>query len=219
MSFSDGRVRSIAGEPVRLPWSTCPGAAAGLASLVGSSLTTSLRSLRNLYEPSLHCTHFFDLAQLVLSHAASGRTERFYEVLGWASGPIKYASLRRDGEVVLDWKIDAGTITQPQSFAGVGLGQGFVRWCTDNLDDDSAEAAFILRRAASMLATVSLPFDDFAVAADTGLQPGVCFTAQPQHIRIAARNVGSTRDYSTSARGMLEGFPVAIGRHDESADG
>jgi hypothetical protein len=48
--------------------------------------------------------------------------------------------------------------------------------------------------------------DDSAVAADSGLSAGVCFTAQPERIQMALRNVGSARNYGSSAQGMLEGF-------------
>ncbi len=218
LTFADDVVRSVTGEVVRLPWSTCPGAAEGLRSLVGAPLTTSLRSLRSLYEPSLHCTHFFDLTQLALAHAAARRTERWYEVISWTTGPTKHARLRRDGHLVFDWTIEDGRINQPEAFAGVELGQGFLRWCTDNLDDDTAEAAFVLRRAASMSMIAGLPMDSFAVAADSGLQPGVCFTAQPQRIQIATRHVGSMRDYSESSDGMLHGFGSA-GRGDHESGG
>src|SRR5262249_41362523 len=46
LEFGEGRVRSATGEAVRLPWATCPGAAAGLAQLQGTTLTTSLTQLR-----------------------------------------------------------------------------------------------------------------------------------------------------------------------------
>lgn len=209
LHVADNRVRSIAGEAVRLPWTTCPGAAAGLSSLVGTELTTSLPVLRELYDASGHCTHFFDLAQLTLAHAASGRKERSYEAISHPAGSATAASLLRDGQTLLQWTIEDGTITAPDSFAGVGLRQGFVRWCAQHLDDDAAEAAFVLRRAASMSSVANLRLDDYAMVAQSGLSPGVCFTAQPERITIAFRNVGSQRDYSTSPDAMLAGFDEA----------
>jgi hypothetical protein len=210
LRFSDGCVTSVSGEPVRLPWSTCPGAASGLATLVGTRLTTSLRHNRHLFEPVEHCTHFFDLAQLTLSHAASGRSKRLYDILCWEDGPTKTAQLHRDGELILDWSIEGGTINQPSKFAGVGMREGFVRWCSENLDDDTAEAAFALRRAASMSVISSLVMDDYPVVTASGLTSGVCYTAQPQRIDLANRHYGSQRDYSAGFDGMLDGFDEAL---------
>jgi hypothetical protein len=211
--FADGRISSVTGEPVRLPWSTCPEAANGLASLVGKELTTSLRELRDLYDASSHCTHFFDLAQLTVAQAASGRRGRSYEAVGKTTGRTTHASLHRDGDLALEWTIEDGTITHPADFAGVTLRQGFVRWCSQHLDDDDdAEAAFVLRRVASMAPGATQPLDEYAVAAECGVAVGACFTAQPARIQIALRNVGSGRDYSVDSRGMLEGFDEALSR-------
>jgi hypothetical protein len=209
LEFGDGRVRTATGEAVRLPWATCPGAAAGLAQLHGTTLTTSLAQLRQRYDPTAHCTHFFDLAQLTLAHAARGGTERFYEAVSCVAGDTTAASLTRDGRTVLEWTIQNGRIREPASFSGVGLREGFVRWCEAHLDDETAEAAFVLRRAASMAGVANMRLDDYAVVADSGLPPGVCFTAQPQNVKVAFRHVGSQRDYSQSGEGMLDGFEAA----------
>jgi hypothetical protein len=206
LRFEDGRVRSVIGEAVRLPWTTCPAAASKLASLAGTELTTSLRRLRSLVDTANHCTHFFDLAQLALSQAASGRKERSYEAVCGPNGARMDASLRRDGLPVLEWTIENGRITGPAQFAGVGLRHRFVEWCTQNLDDEAAEAAFVLRRAATISGVAGIRLDDFADVAASGLPPGVCFTAQPERIHVAFRNLGSQRDYSDSPSGMLDGF-------------
>jgi hypothetical protein len=203
------RVLSATGEAVRLPWATCPGAAAGLAQLEGTTLTTSLAQLRRRYDPTTQCTHFFDLAQLAMAHAARGGQRRFYEAVSSAEGATTEASLTRDGRKVLDWKTENGRITAPEFFAGVGLREGFVRWCEAHLDDDAAEAAFVLRRAASMAGVANMRLDDYALVGDSGLQPGTCFTAQPQNVIVAFRHVGSQRDYSTTGEGMLHGFDQA----------
>jgi hypothetical protein len=209
LDFDDNRVRSITGEAVRLPWATCPGAAAGLAQLQGTTLTTSLAQLRSRYDPTAHCTHFFDLAQLTIAHASRGRKERVYEAVCSAVGDTTVASLTSDGQIVLEWTVRAGQIIEPARFAGVGLRQGFVRWCAARLDDDAAEEAFVLRRAASMVGVANMRLDDYALVADSGLLPGVCYTAQPENIKVAFRHVGSQRDYSGSGAGMLNGFEEA----------
>jgi hypothetical protein len=212
LTFDGDQVVSVTGEAVRLPWVTCPAAAGGLASLVGTSLTSSLAQLRRRYAPSIHCTHFFDLAQLTLAHAARGVDRRTYEIVSRCVGSSTIARLRRDGEGILEWTVDGGTITTPERFAGVGLRQGFVRWCEANLDEDAAEAAFVLRRATSMTVVANLRMDDYSVVTDSGLPAGTCFTSQPERRMVAFRQTGSQRDYSSSSQRMLEGFEEARDR-------
>jgi hypothetical protein len=210
LQFAGGLIESVTGEAVRLPWTTCPGAAAGLASLVGTELTTSLRALRDRYDPSDHCTHFFDLAQLAVGHAARGGTPVSYDAVCDPSGGRIDASLRRNGELVLQWTVEDGTITGPAPFAGVGLREGFLGWCVRNLDDDAAEAAFVLRRAAGISGVAGIRLDDYRTVGSSGLSPGACFTAQAERIQVAWRNVGSQRDYRDGPEGMLEGFDEAV---------
>jgi hypothetical protein len=210
LTFSGDTVTSVTGEAVRLPWATCPGAAAGLTSLAGTELTASLSRLRRLYDPRANCTHFFDLAQLTMAHAASGRERRFYEVVARAEGGRTAASLARDGTILLRWTIEGGSIVEPAQFAGVGLREGFVRWCEQQFDDDGAEAAFVLRRAAGMSGIANMDMDSYAVVAESGIGPGVCFTSQPEHIRVAFRNTGSARDYSAGGEDMLDGFAESL---------
>jgi hypothetical protein len=210
LTFSGNTVTSVTGVAVRLPWATCPGAAAGLASLAGTELTTSLPRLRRLYDPRGNCTHFFDLAQLTMAHAASGRERRFYEVLARPEGGRTAASLTRDGETLLLWTIEGGRIVEPEQFAGVGLREGFVRWCEQQFDDDGAEAAFVLRRAAGMSGIANMDMDKYAVVAESGIGPGVCYTSQPENIGVAFRNVGSGRDYSAGGEHMLDGYSESL---------
>jgi hypothetical protein len=217
--FDGPKVTQVRGEDVRLPWATCPGAASGLASLDGTELTTSLRSLRRRFDPRIHCTHFFDLAQLTLAHAAAGHDKRSYQVMVGTAGSTTVASLACDGEPLLEWTIDKGEIVAPEMFKGVGLREGFVRWAEEHLDEDGAEAAFVLRRAASMHVIASMDMDSYAVVAESGLPVGVCFTAQPERRALALRNRGTQRDYSPDGAEMLEGFDEALERAAGAGEG
>jgi hypothetical protein len=209
-----GRVVSVRGEAVRLPWVTCPGAVAGLATLDGTELTTSLRKLRGAYSAAEHCTHLFDLAHLAIAHAARGHRERLYEVVVSDREQPMPAYLFRDGVKTLEWRVELGSIVAPPKFAGVGLAGGFLSWCETNLDEEAAEAAFVLRRAASMAAIAHMDFDAYPAAGEARLRPGVCFTAQPERMAVAFRNTGSQREYTASAEGMLSGFDQAAERFD-----
>ncbi len=230
MRFEGARVREVQGEPVRLPWVTCPGAAEGLRSLVGAEATTALRELRRHYDPASHCTHFFDLAHLVLAQAArnlAGAAEpvRAYEAVVpapqgvgvVAAGPhtelrgggVTTAALFRNGVCVLQWQLEGSRIIGPDPFTGLGLREGFLQWCEQHLDDERAEAAYVLRRVAGMWMIANLAMDAFDNVAQTGLPQGTCFTAQPERMGRAARNVGSQRDYSAPSAPMLEGYEAS----------
>jgi DUF2889 family protein len=211
LTTGEGRVVRVEGEGVRLPWTTCPGAVPGLASLVGSEVTTAIRPLRDRYDPAAHCTHLFDLAHLAIAHAARRADERLYEIVIEDRLDPAPAYLFRDGCKVLEWKVSDGEVVAPAPFAGLGLAGGFLSWCAQ-LDEEAAEAAFVLRRAAVMARVAHIDFDGWATAADTGLRAGVCFTAQPGRLAVATRNVGSQRDYTGGSERMLAGFDEAVRR-------
>jgi hypothetical protein len=201
------QVTAASGEAVRLPWVTCPGSAAGIASLVGSPLAAVIRSGHDAYRPELHCTHMFDLAQLTVAQAARGTGARQYDIAVELPGDdgIMRAAVDRDGERVLVWTIDHGTVTTPGPFEHAELHLGFRRRC-HGLDDDAAEAALVLRRGAWLAPISTMRFDDYDRVGPTGLPLGSCWTAQPERIEVAFRNQGSQRDYAADPDAMLAGF-------------
>lgn len=190
------RVVEATGEAVRLPWSTCPGSEAGIASLVGTELATANRGLKAAYRTELHCTHMFDLAQLVVAQAARGDGAVDYLVTIDVpdDGPVPakmHATITRDGATVLTWDVER--YSQPDVPA----------------DPAVAEAAFVLRRAVWLAPISSMRFDEYDTVEPTGLPRGSCWTAQPERIDVAFRNRGSQRHYGASEQGsdaMLEGF-------------
>lgn len=200
-------VTSATGEAVRLPWTTCPGSAAGIASLAGTSLTALIRSGHHDYHPELHCTHMFDLAQLTVAQAARGIGQRQYDIAVALAGDdgIMRATVDRDGDRILVWDIDRGTVTTPGPFEHAGLHSGFRRRC-GGLDDDTAEAALVLRRGAWLAPISAMRFDDYERVGPTGLPVGSCWTAQPERVEVAFRNRGSQRDYAVDPDAMLAGF-------------
>jgi hypothetical protein len=212
----DTHVTQIEGEAVRLPWATCPGSVAGISSLEGTLLADSTRGLRGAYRGELHCTHMFDVAQLTIAHIAQGRADRQYSV--WVSPPdldgVTHGVVERDGTRVLEWDVAQGEIISPGPFEHVGLVRGFVeRGVT--LDEDTAEAGFLLRRATWMSNIHWMRLDDFETVAPSGLPEGACWTAQPGRMEVAFRNHGSQHDFSESPEAMLTDFDdyCASGQH------
>lgn len=184
-------VTGVRVDPVRAPWSECAGAGAELAALVGVPLGVR----PNVASPDHHCTHQLDVACVGVRFAGTGLDWRRYDVTvaGWDEEEV-HATVERDDGHRVAWTLDRfQTITGPDPFTGRTLGAGFTPWVIRELDDDTAEAALILRRAAWMAPSRGFDLDAFASLDQTGLGEGVCFATQPERIRRARRNVGMAR--------------------------
>jgi hypothetical protein len=192
------RVSKIEGAARRIPWVTCPGAALPLTLLEGMPLSRSLRSIARHTDPRAQCTHLFDLASLAVSFAASGGAARLYELaVPDREGTRTLASLSRDGAPLLRWQIDGARIEDPPPFAGHTLGGGFSEWAEMTLDPELAEAAQVLRRAASISYGRRFDFDRVPDARTFQNQAGgACFTFQPARVAEALRLVGNVRDWT-----------------------
>jgi hypothetical protein len=177
------------------------------------ALDTSPTAVGGWADSHANCTHLFDLAGLAVAHAArhvaGGADRRSYlaVVPDWFEPPYD-AWVMRDGDEVLRWTVAGATIASPEPFAGVPMAGGFVAWCREHLDDDTTEAAFLLRRAAWMSPARHIDLEQYDTADASHVKHGVCFTAQPQRLSIARRNRGSLRDYGTNPDRMLTSFPT-----------
>lgn len=193
------RVVSLKGEAMRYPWSACPGADSLLARFAGLDLFGSCTALAGHDNPKEHCTHMFDLSALAIAHAQHNRGVRQYDAfipdfVDRKSTP----TLWRDGEKVLEWQTDRGTITDPAPFAGVSMTSGFVRWAEASLDVDTLEAAMVLRRAWDIGRARGRDLDHMETAAELTpfLPPAPCFTFQPNVVDRSKRMRGTARDFS-----------------------
>jgi hypothetical protein len=200
------------GRAIRWPWTPCADAPGALEALAGLPLSTSSTAVGSWTDAGGQCTHVFDLAGLAVAHAArhvaGGAARRSYlaTVPDWFSPPYE-AWIQRDGVEVLRFRLGADGIESPEPFTGVSLSNRFIQWCNEHLDDDTTEAALLLRRAAWMSPARHLDLEAAATASDSMLKPGVCFTSQPQRLAIAYRNRNSLRDYGTRPDEMLSDFP------------
>ena len=190
LTHDGGLVTSIAAHAVRWPWSTCAEAGGQLQELVG----THVGELPRVADPGMHCTHQLDLAASAVRFAGSGLAERTFvvTVTDWGT-PAGHATIERDDGLRLEWTLDVFTITTPATFAGQQVGAGFARWAVAELDPDTAEAALILRRAVWVAPMRAMDLDTLAVAAESGLREGACYTAQPERLHIARRNPGMAK--------------------------
>lgn len=189
VSHDGTRVTGFAVDPVRAPWTQCPGAAAQLTELVGAPIGERPASAH----PDQHCTHLIDLACVAVRFAGStGRRRYDATVTDWDQ-PTSRAVVVRDDGLRLDWQVGRSAIEGPEPWAGRSLGAGFTPWVLTTFDPDTAEAALILRRAAWMSPSRGFDLDAYDLVGETGLGVGVCWTTQPQRIALATRNRGTAR--------------------------
>lgn len=181
------RVTDVTGDAPRFPWITCPGAIEQLKLLVG----TPVRGAARIDVDQAHqCTHMLDLARLAVAQVQRGGTREYDISIRHADvRMLTLATLRRDGELLLDWQVKDGIVVSPPLFAGHDT-QGRSRWPEEVLaNPDLIEAALVLRRCVFVFR--SRPFSRNAKsAADLDKMTGVCFSFQPTRSGGAFRPPG-----------------------------
>lgn len=192
----DGRVTQTFSEAVRSPNTLCPGAGSRLAELIGMPLNESSAAVMQFTDARQQCTHQIDLAGLAVAALARRRQHRLYE----ATIPDRIercttATLRRDGEVALNWELTGTTITAPVPYAGHGIGSGFAGF-TRSLPLEEAEAALVLRRAVFVSQGRSIDLDKLP---DNFGPVGGCWAWQPERMGALKRLPDSRRDFTGHA--------------------
>jgi hypothetical protein len=200
------RVVQMQGEARRHPWTECPGATVPLRKLAGMRLSTRPTAASDYTNARENCTHLFDVASLVISHAAAGRDRRQYDITipDRVKGRTR-ATLHCDGELLLDWEVDGTHIEGPEPYSGVNLmGSQFLRWAENDLDDETAEAAVALRRATFIAMGRARNLDEAPSALEyMDLARGSCHSFTPGIAENALRMLGSTYDFSDSPDRLL----------------
>lgn len=194
-------VLAATSEMLRGPYSLCPRAGEELSQLAGRPLAGGAAGL----SLRLQCTHQFELTALAMAASARGQDCR-YE-LGVAVEDAERFSgwIARDGQRLLDCRIDHERFTAPEQFAGQALGAGFTGWAAAQLTPDLAEAALLLRRGVILArARRHLPRLDALGHAPPSAN---CWVQQPATAEQAKRHYGVVRDYSGSG--------VPLDRDDE----
>ncbi|MEZ5166749.1 MAG: hypothetical protein R2695_09725 [Acidimicrobiales bacterium] len=206
----DGRtVTEVDGSGIRSPWTMCLTAGEPLAAMTGTALRTGPLALSHL-DARRNCTHMFDLAGLVVTHAArSVNGDRRYDmaVTDSAADGERTAHLWRDGEPVLDWRLRDRTVLGPAQWTEAPLWNGFIPWAAEHLDDETAEAAVALRRACDISHGRMKDLDELDTAEPLlDVMAGICHSFQPEHAPLAIRHKGSGRDFTDHADQLLVDF-------------
>ena len=213
--FHDGqRVTDIQSLTHRIPWAPCPGASAKLRDLIGLPLRRMHQSTG--HDAKEHCTHLFDLTRLAMARALVQKAVQYDVALPDRIDRKTRAELLRDGRLCLFWEVSGVRVTAPELFAGHVV-QGAPIW-PDNLDDDTIEAALVLRRL-FVVARIRDPEAGFARSrTDPNFQltaairhanmVGHCFSYHADRIEQAT-SLYSWRNFAERRDELLAGYPGA----------
>jgi hypothetical protein len=206
----DEVVTDVEGRALRFPWTTCPDAVVPLRELEGMPLSERFLSAGERADPRANCTHLFDLAGLAVAHLARGGplgTMRQYDAEIPAlprDGSERIVKLWRDGRLVHTWTLQQMRCIAPPPFSETTWRGGFFRWANETFDPDDAEAVMVLRRAIDIGMGRGMDLDAVDRADElAGAMAGICFTMQPEQIRVSLRNKGTVRDFDENPDALL----------------
>ena len=203
----NGAVRAVRVRVIRLPWTTCAEAADPLRAIEGRPLIRRPSELSRELPMGDHCTHLFELAALAMTHAAQDRHDLRYDAVvagePIAAGPSRRleATLAANGRRRLRWTLAGDVISAPLPAAGRSLTRGFHAWL-DQMSDEEAEHAWVLRRAA-WLSLGSLRHHSVRYASEAGMGP-VCYTFTAPQSGRAEAVPGSHRPYDPDGPPRLQ---------------
>jgi hypothetical protein len=191
------RVTAVEGRSIRYPWSSCPLASGALAALEGLELGTHPAAIYRHTDARLQCTHQFELAGLAVTHAARPPGERRYDLrVEDFAADGRLATLQRDRQPVLEWRVEGERLVAPAELAGTSVA-GLNSRSAAALPPEEAEAFLLLRRAIWLSRGRWIDIDDVPTAAAFD-RPGSCFSYQPGVAAGGLRRLGSERDFSLS---------------------
>ncbi|MGE3690853.1 MAG: DUF2889 domain-containing protein [Novosphingobium sp.] len=188
------RVISVESETHRMPWTTCPGAAAKLVETFAGLPLAEVTSRRDKKQ---NCTHLHDLAVLAAAHALD-RAPLEYRIS--ASDPVggrRLLDLTGSNGLDLHWDEQDGVLAVPPSAAGIPL-MALREWIS-SLPEEHREPARLLQWASLVAHGRTMPLEDQSNAAEL---PPNCYTFQPARAVLADR-VGARYDFSNGSREPL----------------
>jgi hypothetical protein len=202
----DGVVTEVAGQPLRVPNLICPSASSQLYQLAGKLLDGSYAATLGMTDIRQHCTHLAEMASLGMVMLARDVPRRTYEAevrydddAGRPVDSRSTATLRRDGQQVMQWRMQGLEITDPDPYAGRSIVRGFTPFVSE-LDDETGEAALVLRRA--IFTSFGRGQDLDAVQTPRAVTEGQCWAWQKERADRAVRNIGSTLDFDPNPEAL-----------------
>ena len=181
----------------RIPWSTCPGAA---ARLVETFQGVELDKFKARGEQKTNCTHLHDMAVLAAAHARDDKPTT-YDILvsDVDEEGRRDAEIRRNGEKLIAWSHVNFKFVAPEDLKGQSLYE-IGDWIKAQTPD-VREAARIFRWATMIANGRAMTKERMYDAA--GFANGQCYTFQPERAAEAKR-VGKIIDFSAEREGPLD---------------
>lgn len=214
-------VTALAGEVLRAPLSTCPGAVTPLQSLVGLALDAPVSSIIASVNPRSNCTHLYDLSLLAMAHVSHPDPVRVYDVEVVdqpTDGSPARAEVFLNGRSCHCWWVDRARIVEPLAYAGRPVLGGFAAWANDAFAGPAREAAFVLSKG--IFVACSRLYDMSGIGGQPALQHtymlGACYSYSKGVVEQAIRNHNTVRDFSTTPEDLLVFAPNAdtlVARH------
>lgn len=200
------RVTALRPEFRRIPMTTCAGAGEALQCIVGLPIGSDFSTFFAGGRSRQNCTHMFDLAWLGVAHAARGeRVREYFMEMPDDSAGGRPTALRRDGEVVLQWRLENSTILEPEPFSGRHLFRGFTSWAVRHFKGDELEALLVLQKGCFVAQSrrYDLPNGPLT-AAEQQRNAGLCYGFDHERIAVAVRLEGTRRDFSDHPERLLQ---------------
>jgi hypothetical protein len=139
-------------------------------------------------------------------HATRGETVRDYliEVPDDRAEPLP-STLRRDGDVVLQWRVRDSIVLDPEPFAGRHLFRGFTSWAVENFKGDELEAILVLHKGCFVAQSrrYELPSGPLT-AAEQEVNAGLCHGFAHERVAVAIRLEGTRRDFTDHPERLLQ---------------
>ncbi|MCD9624066.1 DUF2889 domain-containing protein [Rhabdothermincola salaria] len=205
------RITAAEAVGVRVPWSTCPVGAAGLAALAGTSLDDAVLADRWVDDRRTQCVHTVDLAALAAAHALDAQPLVYEVHIELASFVERRARLTRDGVELLDWELHGQEVVGDGPYAGMALDRRpFSQWLETRVPADEREPVVVLRRACSIGLGRLMDLDAIEVASDARPADESCHTYRTGVPELSRRCTGTARETEVDPPGTpIPGGPLA----------
>jgi len=212
LTHDGDRVTSLEGKPVRIPWTTCPGALVPLQRMNGIGIAEPILEITRHTPAKAQCTHLHDLTCLAIAHAGrvsrGGRASRRYDVT--VPDRVERRSechIEIDGIVRLRWSLEGMRVIEGSdtSFDGLSIGsKPFREALRGQSSADAVEAAWILQRAVFIGLGRQHDFDAMKTAREFVEEVGgACHSFAAERLDAGLRVRGNVHDFSTGPEGLL----------------
>lgn len=191
------KISKVEAHMDRVPWTTCPGAEAKLASTFGGE---EIDAVSSRGEKQANCTHLYDLVILGAAHARDQKPSCFDILVCDRVDGLNVAEIRRDGEPILRFAHRDNIMLEPSEVNGISLFK--LRSWIDTLDAEKREAARLLQWGTILAHGRVTPMDQ---QSDASRMPPNCYTFQPDMAANAVR-VGKIVDFGAGQREPLSHF-------------